>query len=103
MKEIDIKILKFLISGKAFSDNAILKNIGITSLELEEAYTRLLELGYIETYEDYLKRTKSDGKPGCMSGNSCGSDCSACGMKVSDENYKNIKVITAKAIREFEF
>lgn len=102
MNEIDAKILKFLISGKAYSDTAILKNIGITKEELDSSFARLLDLGYIETYEDYLKRTHSDGKPACMS-KSCGSDCSACGMKVSPEDYKNIKVITAKAIREFDF
>lgn len=102
MNEIDIKIIKFLISGKAYSDTAILKNIGITKEELDTSLSSLLDLGYIETYEDYLKRTNSDGKPPCMS-SSCGSDCSACGMKVSSENYKNIKVITAKAILEFDF
>ncbi|WP_163468288.1 hypothetical protein [Fusobacterium sp. IOR10] len=102
MNEIDIKILKFLVSGKAYSDDAILKNLGITKEELDAALLTLLDLGYIETYEDYLKRTNSDGKPACMS-SSCGSNCSGCGMKVSPESYKNIKVITAKAIREFEF
>lgn len=101
MTEIDKKVIKFLISGKAYSDSAIMKNIGITKEELDSSFENLLKNGYIETYEDYLKRTNSDGKPACMSG--CSGDCSACGIKIDEEDYKNIKVITTKAIVEFDF
>lgn len=101
MTDIERKIMEFLVSGKTYSDDAIMKNIGITKEELEKAFENLLAEGYIETYDDYLKRMGGEeehhscGVDGC-----CGGGCSGCGTPITD--YKNVKVITAKALTEFE-
>ena len=115
MTDIDIKIIKFLVSGKAYSDTAILKNIGITLEELQKSYERLTEEGYLENYTDYLTRTQNSfnsRETECSGG--CGKNCSGCGNtkekhscsscsnNIPEEDYKNIKVVTEKAVREFE-
>lgn len=86
MKEIEKKILRFLIDGKAYSDGAIIKNFGITESELKEIYKNLLEEGYLETYESYEKR--SIQKKEDMNENSCG-----CGFSCSsgDKGCKSSK------------
>lgn len=101
MTDIERKIVEFLVTGKTYSDEAIMKNVGITEEELKVAFDSLLANGYIETYEDYLKRMGGEeehhscGVDGC-----CGGGCSGCGTPITDT--KNVKVITAKALIEFE-
>lgn len=115
MTDIDIKIIKFLVSGKAYSDTAILKNIGITSEELAQSYERLTEAGYLEEYTDYLARTQNgfnqketecSGSCGKICGGCSSSkeehSCSSCSNNIPEEDYKNIKVVTEKAVREFD-
>ncbi|NME35930.1 MULTISPECIES: hypothetical protein [Fusobacterium] len=101
MTDIERKIMEFLVTGKTYSDEAIMKNLGINQEELQKAFDSLLKDGYIETYEDYLKRMGGEeeqhscGVDGC-----CGGGCSGCGTPIIDK--KNVKVITAKALIEFE-
>ena len=113
MREIDIKVIKFLVEGKAYSDTAIMKNLGIDFEELQKSYEILTEEGYLESYIDYLERTKNsfnEKENSCSSScgkNCCGSEeekhsCSSCSKSIPEEDYKNIKVVTEKAIREFE-
>ena len=102
LKDIDIKVIKFLLSAGVYSDLAIVKNLGITYEELDEAYLRLLKEGYLETYEEYQKREKEE----CSSHSNCNtcsksnSSCGSCCSKSQD--YSNVKVITWKAIDEFQ-
>lgn len=103
MEKIDYKILQFLVDGKAYSDTAIIKNLGITLVELNEAYSRLTKDGYLESYSDYLARTNSqkddENEIGC--GSHCGHDCSSCDNNIPEEYYHNIRVLTLKAINLF--
>lgn len=112
MRDIDIKVIKFLVSGKAYSDTAIMKNTGITYDELKTSYEILTENGYLENYTDYLLRTKNsfntkDTECSSSCGKNCsGNDekhsCSSCSNNIPEEDYKNIKVVTEKALKEFE-
>lgn len=113
MNNIEKDVLEFLKSGMAYSDGAIMKNLGIDSVELEEIYDSLTKQGYLESYEDFLKRNpdyekgeeeKSCG--GCSSGGGCSSKggcssggCSSggCSSKDEDIDYSKIKVLTEKA------
>ena len=102
INEIDKKVIKFLLSAGVYSDLAITKNLGITFEELETAYENLLKEGYLETYEEYQKREKEE----CSSHSNCNtcsksnSSCGSCCSKSQD--YSNVKVITWKAIDEFQ-
>ena len=112
MRDIDVKVIKFLVSGKAYSDTAIMKNLGIDYEELKKSYELLTEEGYLESYENYLARTQNSFKEKeseCSSScgkNCCGEErehsCSSCSNSVPEEDYKNIKVVTEKAVMEFE-
>ncbi len=111
MRDIDIKVIKFLVSGKAYSDTAIMKNLGIDYEELKKSYEILTEEGYLESYENYLARTQNSFKEKeseCSSScgkNCCGVEehsCSSCSNSIPEEDYKNIKVVTEKAVMEFE-
>lgn len=103
LKDIDIKILKFLLSSAVYSELAIVKNLGITYEELENSYVRLEKNGYLESYEEYQKREKEE----CPSQENC-SNCSkksgacggCCGSK--DTDYSNVRVLTWKAIEKFQ-
>jgi len=103
LNDIDIKVIKFLLSAGVYSDLAIVKNLGITYEELENSYTNLLQNGYLETYEQYQKREMEEcsshsGCGGCSKSNgACGSCCSS-----KSQNYSDVKVITWKAIEEFQ-
>lgn len=103
LKDIDIKVIKFLLSAGVYSDLAIVKNLGITYEELEESYTRLLKEEYLESYEEYKKREQED----CHSGSNC-RECSkndgTCGACCSNnkQEYSDVKVITWKAIDRFQ-
>ena len=56
MRDIDFKVLKFLVEGKAYSDTAVMKNLGISFEELQKSYEILTQEGYLESYTDYLAR-----------------------------------------------
>lgn len=99
MNEIDKKVIKFLLSAAVYSDNAIMKNLGISEDELKNSYITLEKEGYLESYSAYQARqTNSCGSGSCESRNcaSCSSCCS------NDMDYSNVKVITEKAILEFD-
>lgn len=102
INEIDKKVIKFLLSAGVYSDLAITKNLGITYEELEKSYDNLLKEGYLETYEEYQKREKEE----CSSHSNCNTcsksngSCESCCSK--SQNYSNVKVITWKAIDEFQ-
>lgn len=103
INELDKKIIKFLLSGSAYSDLAIVKNLGISYDELENSYERLIENGYLESYQDFIKNNSQFGqceKSSCQK--SCNKNCNSCCSKNNDENYDDIKVITMKAIKEFD-
>lgn len=102
LSEIDKKVIKFLLTAGVYSDLALVKNLGISYEELEKSYANLLENGYLESYDEYKKREMEEcsshsGCGGCSkSHGSCGSCCS------KQEDYSDIKVITWKAIEEFQ-
>ncbi|MGL5088236.1 MAG: hypothetical protein ACRC6Z_02060 [Cetobacterium sp.] len=102
MNNIEIKVLDFLKSGMVYSDGAIMKNLGINEFELENIYTSLTSQGYLESYEDFLKKNpdyeKSEEEKSCGGGCSSGG-CSSggCSSKDEDIDYSKIKVLTEKA------
>ncbi|MGL4999821.1 MAG: hypothetical protein ACRC5W_08440 [Cetobacterium sp.] len=107
MNNIEIKVLEFLKSGMVYSDGAIMKNLGIDEFELENIYNSLTSQGYLESYENFLKKNpdykKSEEEKSC--GDSCSSGgcssggCSSggCSSKDEDMDYSKIKVLTEKA------
>lgn len=101
MTDIEIKLIKFLITSSIYSDNAVMKNLGINEKELASAYNSLEKKGYLESYKEYEARNP---KTGCSS-NSCNSgdcnSCNKCDMSNAFDTSK-IKVITVKAILEFD-
>ncbi len=111
MNKIETAVLDFLKSGMVYSDGAIMKNLGINELELENIYNSLTKQGYLESYEDFLKRNPDYEKGeeehscgGCSSGGCSSSSCSSggcssggCSSKDDDIDYSKIKVLTEKA------
>lgn len=112
MNDIEKKVLEFLASGMVYSDGAIMKNLGLNSTELEDIYTSLTAQGYLESYEEFLKKNPDYEKGeeehscgGCSSKGSCSSGgcssggCSSggCSSKDDDIDYSKIKVLTEKA------
>lgn len=113
MNNIEKNVLEFLKSGMVYSDGAIMKNLGIDSNELEKIYTSLMDQGYLESYEDFLKRNPDYEKGeeehscnncssnGCSSKTGCSSGgCSSGGCSSKDDkdiDYSKIKVLTEKA------
>lgn len=102
MRDIDFKVLKFLVEGKAYSDTAVMKNLGISFEELQKSYEILTQEGYLESYTDYLARTQNS-----FNSQNCGGcsgekhSCSSCSNNIPEEDYKNIKVVTEKAVEKF--
>ena len=96
MNNTEKNVLEFLKSGMVYSDGAIMKNLGIDSIELEEIFISLTNQGYLESYDDFLKRNPDYEKG--KEENSCGG-CSSGGCSSNDEdiNYSKIKVLTEKA------
>ena len=41
MTDIEIKLIKFLLTSSVYSDNAVMKNLGINEEELAKAYESL--------------------------------------------------------------
>lgn len=102
INEIDKKVIKFLLSAGVYSDLAITKNLGITYEELEKSYKNLLKEGYLETYEEYQKREREEC-PSHSNCNTCSKSNGSCGSCCSkSQDYSNVKVITWKAIDEFQ-
>ena len=56
MTDIEIKLIKFLLTSSVYSDNAIMKNLGINEEELAAAYNSLEKNGYLESYKEYEAR-----------------------------------------------
>ncbi|MBS9776294.1 MAG: hypothetical protein KGV57_04330 [Fusobacterium sp.] len=131
MTEIEIKIIKFLLSAAVYSENAILKNLGIDKDTLDKSFEILVQEGYLENFEEFMKRenlneegdcckSKKEKKVesacgSCVASSSCGSGSHSCSSSSDsshssccDDNifsdmtdYSKIKVLTMKAIDEF--
>lgn len=101
MNNIEKNVLEFLKSGMVYSDGAIMKNLGIDSIELEEIYISLTNQGYLESYDDFLKRNpdyeKEEDESSCGSCSSGGCSSGGCSSKDEDIDYSKIKVLTEKA------
>ena len=117
MTELEIKIIKFLLSSAVYSENAIIKNLGIDKDTLNKSFKILEENGYLESYEDFIKREKLNEESDCCktkkgkacsncsssSCNSCSSDSSCCDNNIFSDitDFSKIKVITMKAVDKF--
>ena len=119
MTELEIKIIKFLLSSAVYSENAIMKNLGIDSDVLNKSFKILEENGYLESYEDFMKReslneegdcckTKKNNSCSSCSSSSCSSHSCSSGSNCCDSNifsdmtdFSKIKVITMKAVDNF--
>lgn len=101
MTDIEIKLIKFLLTSSVYSDNAVMKNLGINEEELAKAYESLEKNGYLESYSEYEARNP---KTGCSSNCCSGGDRSSCNKCSMDNTFdtSKVKVITVKAILEFE-
>ena len=117
MTELEIKIIKFLLSSAVYSENAIMKNLGIDKSILDKSFKILEENGYLESYEEFMKReglneegdcckTKKDRACSSCSSSSC-SSCSSssncCDNNIFSDltDFSKIKVITMKAVDNF--
>ena len=117
MTELEVKIIKFLLSSAVYSENAIMKNLGIDKETLDKSFKILEDNGYLESYEEFIKREKLNEESDCCktkkgkacsncsssSCNSCPSGSSCCDNNIfSDlEDFSKIKVITMKAVDNF--
>ena len=117
MTELEIKIIKFLLSSAVYSENAIMKNLGIDKNVLDKSLKILEDNGYLESYEEFIKREKLNEESDCCktkkdsscsscsscSSHSCSSGSSCCDHNIfSDlEDFSKIKVITMKAVDNF--
>lgn len=117
MSELEIKIIKFLLSAAVYSENAIMKNFGIDEDKLKRSFSILEENGYLESYEDFMKREGLNEEGDCCKTKSGSSACSSCKSSshcssssccsaniFSDmEDFSKIKVLTIKAVDEFYY
>ena len=117
MTELEIKIIKFLLSSAVYSENAIIKNLGIDKDTLNKSFKILEENGYLESYEDFIKRENLNEEGNCCktkkgkacsncsssSCNSCPSGSSCCDNNIFSDitDFSKIKVITMKAVDKF--
>ena len=117
MTELEIKIIKFLLSSAVYSENAIMKNLGIDKNVLDKSLKILEDNGYLESYEEFIKREKLNEESDCCktkkgkacsncsssSYNSCSSDSSCCDNNIFSDitDFSKIKVITMKAVDKF--
>ena len=119
MTELEVKIIKFLLSSAVYSENAIMKNFGIDKETLDKSFKILEENGYLESYENFIKReslnemgdcckTKKDkacsscSSSSCSS-HSCSSNSSCCDSNIFSDmtDFSKIRVITIKAVDDF--
>ncbi|WYE01260.1 hypothetical protein HUW84_06620 [Fusobacterium vincentii] len=117
MTELEIKIIKFLLSSAVYSENAIMKNLGIDKNVLDKSLKILEDNGYLESYEEFIKREKLNEEGDCCktkkgkacsncsssSCNSCSSGSSCCDNNIFSDikDFSKIKVITMKAVDKF--
>lgn len=117
MTELEIKIIKFLLSSAVYSENAIMKNLGIDKNVLDKSLKILENNGYLESYEEFIKREKLNEESDCCktkkgkacsncsssSCNSCPSGSSCCDNNIFSDitDFSKIKVITMKAVDKF--
>ena len=117
MTELEVRIIKFLLSSAVYSENAIMKNLGIDKNSLDKSFKILEDNGYLESYEKFIKREKLNEESDCCKTkkektcSSCSSSsCSSCssGSSCCDNNifsditdFSKIKVITMKAVDKF--
>ena len=117
MTELEIKIIKFLLSSAVYSENAIMKNLGIDKNILDKSLKILEDNGYLESYEKFIKREKLNEESDCCktkkdkacancsssSCNSCSSSSSCCDNNIFSDitDFSKIKVITMKAVDKF--
>ena len=117
MTELEVKIIKFLLSSAVYSENAIMKNLGIDKNILDKSLKILEDNGYLESYEEFIKREKLNEESDCCKtkkGKACSncssSSCNSCspGSSCCDNNifsditdFSKIKVITMKAVDKF--
>ena len=117
MTELEIKIIKFLLSSAVYSENAIMKNLGIDKNVLDKSLKILEDNGYLESYEEFIKREKLNEESDCCKtkkdkacSNCSSSSCNSCspGSSCCDNNifsditdFSKIKVITMKAVDKF--
>ena len=117
MTELEIKIIKFLLSSAVYSENAIMKNLGIDKNVLDKSLKILEDNGYLESYEEFIKREKLNEEGDCCktkkgkacsncsssSCNSCSSDSSCYDNNIFSDitDFSKIKVITMKAVDNF--
>jgi len=117
LTELEIKIIKFLLSSAVYSENAIMKNLGIDKNILDKSLKILEDNGYLESYEEFIKREKLNEEGDCCktkkgkacsncsssSCNSCSSDSSCCDNNIFSDitDFSKIKVITMKAVDKF--
>ena len=119
MTKLEIKIIKFLLSSAVYSENAIMKNLGIDKNVLDKSLKILEDNGYLESYEEFIKREKLNEESDCCktkkgkacsncsssSCNSCPSGSSCCDNNIfsdiTDFSFSKIKVITMKAVDKF--
>ncbi|MDU1909832.1 hypothetical protein [Fusobacterium sp.] len=101
MTDIEIRLIRFLLTSSVYSDNAVMKNLGINEEELIAAYNSLEKNGYLESYKEYEARNPKKGcSSNCCSEKNC-SSCNSCSMDNTFDTSK-IKIITIKAILEFD-
>ena len=117
MTKLEIKIIKFLLSSAVYSENAIMKNLGIDKNILDKSLKILEDNGYLESYEEFIKREKLNEESDCCktkkdkacsncsssSCNSCSSSSSCCDNNIFSDitDFSKIKVITMKAVDKF--
>lgn len=115
MTELEIKIIKFLLSAAVYSENAIMKNLGIDQKTLKKSFIILEKNGYLEPYTDFIKREslneendccKRKNNKNCYSckvSDSCSSSSNCCSNNIFSniEDFSKIKVLTNKAVDEF--
>ena len=117
MTKLEIKIIKFLLSSAVYSENAIMKNLGIDKNILDKSLKILEDNGDLESYEEFIKREKLNEESDCCktkkgkacsncsssSCNSCPSGSSCCDNNIFSDitDFSKIKVITMKAVDKF--
>jgi len=117
LTKLEIKIIKFLLSSAVYSENAIMKNLGIDKNILDKSLKILEDNGYLESYEEFIKREKLNEESDCCktkkgkacsncsssSCNSCPSGSSCCDNNIFSDitDFSKIKVITMKAVDKF--
>ena len=103
MTEWEVKIIKFLLSSAVYSENAIMKNLGIDKETLDKSFKILEDNGYLESYEEYMKRESLNEEGDCCKTKKDSSCSSCCDHNIfSDlEDFSKIKVITMKAVDNF--